>query len=172
MTEFSRFLYHIGKLGCRTYLEVGCCHGDTFLAIGCNMELAVGVELPESKWGKPGSEAVLRRRVDDLNEKLHVDARVIFGNSREPAVVDQVRELGPFDLVFIDGDHTAEGVLADWENYGGLATKAVAFHDVGGEHIATRGVWELWQRIALTRNSSVYFEDWGDRPMGIGVIEV
>jgi len=41
-----------------------------------------------------------------------------------------------FNFVFIDGDHTYEGVLADWINYSPLITKhgAVAFHDTNQDY--------------------------------------
>jgi len=39
-------------------------------------------------------------------------------------------EHGPYDLVFIDGDHSYEAVKLDWELYRGMATKMVAFHDI------------------------------------------
>lgn len=75
--------------------------------------------------------------------------RVIQANSQEPGTIDLGQDT--FDLVFIDGDHTAEAVRADHANYAGLATKIVAFHDI---HPA--GYWTdvatYWQEIAYTKS--------------------
>src|SRR3954466_1807462 len=40
----------------------------------------------------------------------------IYGDSHSPEIVEKVRALGPYDFIFIDGDHTLYGVLQDWNN--------------------------------------------------------
>lgn len=50
------------------------------------------------------------------------------------AVADQVKAETEFvDLLFIDGDHSHEAVLADWQAYGGMLRSGavVVFHDWG-----------------------------------------
>jgi predicted O-methyltransferase YrrM len=76
--------------------------------------------------------------------------------------------LGPFDLVFIDGDHRYEGVKADWENYGRLG-KVVVFHDIVRHPDGARNapqVWRLWQE--LEGNKSQFIGP--DSLMGLGVV--
>jgi len=80
---------------------------------------------------------------------------------------------GPFDALLIDGDHTYEGVKADWENYGHLA-KLVAFHDIVGhdqsERVTGRRVEvpRLWAEIKAAGAETVEFVA-PESSMGIGV---
>lgn len=56
----------------------------------------------------------------------------VHADSHDPATVDVVRdELGTIDFLFVDGDHTYEGVRADWLAWSPLVRPGglVAFHD-------------------------------------------
>jgi len=41
--------------------------------------------------------------------------------------------VAPFDFVFVDGDHTFDGLQADWEAWAPHASDIIAFHDVIGD---------------------------------------
>jgi hypothetical protein len=75
------------------------------------------------------------------------------------------------DLLFIDGDHSAEGVRKDWEMYRGLLSPdgITAFHDIQPNE-ATLGVHQLWREIQRNpQRSTTQFNiegPWG----GIGVV--
>jgi len=72
---------------------------------------------------------------------------VIEGSSRCPAVIAQASKFAPFDFIFIDGDHTAEGVRADYANYSPLLSAGglMAFHDVC--HPTLRDVANFWDEL-------------------------
>lgn len=71
-----------------------------------------------------------------------------------------------FDVVFIDGDHSAAGVRNDWELYSQIARKVV-FHDIvpwtptpaeEAERYYGRGVYELWEQIKLTHRTYQFID--------------
>lgn len=55
----------------------------------------------------------------------------LAADSQDAATVELADSSGPFDFVFIDGDHTYNGVRADWLAYSPLVRPGgtVAFHD-------------------------------------------
>ncbi len=62
------------------------------------------------------------------------------------------RPLRPeYDLVFIDGDHSYDGVKADFARYGPLARRAVLFHDV--HDALTEGVRRFWEELKQRRRA-------------------
>lgn len=120
--------------GARSYLEVGARYGDTFWDVVRSMpkgSRAVCVDMPGDVWGKQDAESNLTAACDELGA-LGYDVCLIIGDSRDPAIVERVRWLGPYDACLIDGDHRYEGVKADWLAYGPMC-KQVAFHDIVGQ---------------------------------------
>jgi len=161
--EIFPLAYCLGQHGCTTYLEVGARDGETFLAIGSTMTRAVAIDLG----GKTAPKLLQRSRA---LKALGVDSHVIIGNSRQAGVIDQARALGPFDAVFIDGDHSLHGVAADWNSYLPMATQLVAFHDILGGAAQRVGVGRLWEQITREHRTVEFCQRDDRRPMGIGVV--
>jgi len=161
---------------CRSYLEIGTRYGDSFHYLARTLperRRAVAVDMPSGPWGNSDSEEFLRRAVADLKNVHKIDARLILGDSRAQETIDEAERLGPYDAVFIDGDHSAEGVLADWKNYGPMARKLVAFHDIDADSkpkkkAARFGVPALWRELKATRPHVEIISS--EREMGIGVL--
>lgn len=171
--EMDSFIRLLRQEGVTSYLEIGCRWGDTLHAVGMGLpegSRIVGVDLPGIKTGGiaytvQGTEPYLDRAVATLKAAGR-DAHLVVGNSREAETIARAHALGPFDAVLIDGDHTMEGVRADWENYGPMG-HIVAFHDVMNRQTGW-GVRDLYARLAADRRSQLISINGHRR--GIGVI--
>jgi cephalosporin hydroxylase len=180
-SEFRGLLALFRQLEVSSYLEVGSRHGDSFHAVVSQMPAgsrAVAVDLPNGPWGFRDSKRLLNRAVADLRQKGY-DAHAVFGNSHDPATLAPIRKITGllfpvFDAVLIDADHAYESVAKDFDIYGPMATKAVAFHDISAERVKKTkfgpiGVPRLWNEIKVGQRYAELI-DAEDRGMGIGVL--
>lgn len=129
--EIKAFADMVAREKISSYLEIGSKFGGSLWYVSQSLQprsRIVAVDLPGGTKAWRESEASLKRCVVELIDKGH-DARIIWGNSQDRNVVEQVRKLGPFDLILIDGDHRMPGVTADWNNYSEMG-KRIAFHDI------------------------------------------
>ena len=62
----------------------------------------------------------------------HKNMMIICGNSTSSWCIKNTKKMGPFDLIFIDGNHTKPYIQKDFENYNSMITEKsiIAFHDV------------------------------------------
>lgn len=107
----------------------------------------------------------------DISPQADNTEFVITGDSADLQVRQKMIENGPYDVIFIDGDHSYSGVKNDWEFAQTLNPKIIAFHDISKD-IKHRSegceVDKLWQEI---KSGSTTYEKivgcgWG----GIGVV--
>ncbi len=169
--EFQKLLYWAS--GANSILEIGCRYGTDLLELvkvmsGRNKRV-VAVDMPNGPWGYPDSEERLKAAVQTL-KKGGYDAHLFLGKSQDTTIREAVKELGPFDFTFIDGDHRYTMVKQDWEFYGPMSKK-VAFHDIQPPLTpgnAELGVYKLWNELK-DRPDAVSYIDPGS-PMGVACI--
>jgi len=144
-------------------LEIGTLRGGTFYVWCRHLDTAdhlVSLDLP-------GGD--LKRRRDDLLHEFapSKEVDVVRDNSHDEGTYEEVaaRFDEPVDFLFIDGDHTYEGVKDDFERYRQLAADdaVVAFHDIV-PHAETRR--ECKERLREhddleERHVGVGHPDWG-----------
>jgi predicted O-methyltransferase YrrM len=139
----------------------------------------VAVDLPGVQGDVPADETWLRAHARP-GQAIHI----VSGDSHDHDVLERVRRAAPeFDVAFIDGDHSYEGVKADYETYAPLVRPGglVALHDIvetslppqtTGGAIEVPRFWrelgsEVRQREFICKSDD---RGWGGRWGGIGVV--
>lgn len=172
--ELADFLALIQQMDCRSYLEIGCRDGDTFalvadiLPAGARM---TAIDLPGAKWGRKSSRGNLEGAIEYAKAKGH---RVTLHLADSHLLATRaLLGFDHFDCVFIDGDHTYAGVSRDWQLYGPLADRLVAFHDIVGEGQGRNGnvveVPRFWRELVEGGSETREIVAEGS-VMGIGVV--
>jgi len=125
--EFEEFAALMRGENVRSYLEIGAKYGGS-LWLAAEV-LPKGSRIVAVDIENERTNGYLNECVNELRLRGY-DAHLFLNDSTDPQVVAKVKELAPFDVCFIDGNHTLDYVRRDWENYGPMA-RMVAFHDVG-----------------------------------------
>lgn len=102
------------------------------------------------------------------NQSLVVSGR----SSRSPEAISFAKERGPFDFVFIDGDHTYQAVRTDFETYRPFVQKdgVLVLHDIF-RRTAIDEVWKLWHEIKESGYKTVELRSEPDQQdLGIGLV--
>lgn len=162
------------------FLEIGTQYGATFYMLSkVYKNKKLSVDLPEGIHGGLNYSIM-----DDRNKLLNAtfsNVHMITGNSKDADVITNVGNVlngEKLDLLFIDGDHTYEGVKSDYTNYkqfvrdGGI----IAFHDIVHREENVRenvGVPLFWNELTGNKLEFVCNCSWAKHtPVfgGIGVL--
>jgi predicted O-methyltransferase YrrM len=165
-----------------TIVEIGTAGGGTlyaFCQVAPEGSLIISIDLPGGEFGGgygeeqiPGMRAFARS--DQLLHFLRCDSHA---EATKQAVID-ILEGRHVDFLFIDGDHSYEGVARDFEMYAPLVAKGgvVAFHDiVPHPELPACEVDRFWDSVKRNYPHHEYVQpgDWGWGPWGgIGVLEI
>lgn len=177
-SEIEGLIAILQREGVTRFLEIGSRFGGSFWRIANALPRGSRVVSCDSGKGmggrKPGATQSLDACVKHL-QRVGYDAHLVIGDSHRAQTIAEVRKLGPFDAVFIDGDHEYAGVLLDWKHFGPMA-RIVAFHDVGWikpENYTNSKLVEvprLWAELKPSFRHEEFIDYSDGRTMGIGVL--
>jgi Methyltransferase domain len=168
--EFTSFCDLLRSENVRSYLEIGSFSGGSIEAVARYLPAGsriVSIDLP---W-KPQKQMRLAEVLGELKGRGY-ETHLFLGNSTDRKMVHKATKFGPYDAVFIDGNHTLPFVKSDWENYGALG-RLVGFHDIAKDK-PPHGAAAFWQELKpryrhaefISENTKVRT----DGAFGIGVV--
>jgi predicted O-methyltransferase YrrM len=150
--ELASLLEDVKRLAPRTIVEIGTSMGGTlylWTRLARPDAVIVSIDLPGGQFG--GGYSPLRAPIYRRFAREHQALHLLRADSHEKSTLDRVKSLlgGEYiDFLFVDGDHTYEGVKQDWEMYSPLVRPGglVVFHDVAGNYDTTR-VKRFWDEV-------------------------
>lgn len=122
--------------GIRSYLEIGCWTGKL-----------VNVLHELFRFEKVAAADIGLCEKYGMAVDLHPDIRFFQGDSHSPEFEAWRRELGPVDLVLLDGDHTYQGLKQDAEVNLRHGARYLAVHDITSTLTGTEGVKRFWDEL-------------------------
>jgi cephalosporin hydroxylase len=164
-------------------LEIGTAGGGTFFLltrVSAPDALLVSVDLRRGQFGGgyPRWRTPLYRSFAREAQRVEL----VRGDSHQPRTGERIRQLlggRHLDFLFIDGDHTYDGVKQDFADYAPLVRPGglVAFHDIvpggPGKHGDPGDVPGFWRELKTRyRDATELVEDWEWGSCGIGVIRL
>ncbi len=171
-TEITALASAVEALHPKIILEIGTARGGTLLIwSSLASEKVITCDLQDM-----GAQGPLYRAFPPTGSACQVT--LLSGDSHSAEFKQRVaKELGgkKADFIFIDGDHTVEGVTADYNDYrefvrpGGI----IAFHDiVESQPIVTNQVYHLWKKLKQEAVTEEFVNDPQQCGYGIGIIRV
>lgn len=173
--ELARLLGDVKALNPQTVLEIGTHRGGTlylWTRLAQPDATIVSIDLPGGKFG--GGYSAFRipiyRRFARARQQLHL----LRADSHAAVTLQETRRLfagRPVDFLFIDGDHTFDGVKKDWEMYSPLVRPGglIVFHDIAGDYDDTQ-VKSFWNSLKTNHPNREYVANPSGK-YGIGVIQ-
>jgi predicted O-methyltransferase YrrM len=176
-SEITQLSNLVNRMKPKRILEIGTAQGGSLFLITRNSAAdahLISLDLPEGKFG--GGYPAYRSRFYKSFTSQQQKMDLIRGDSHKKEMLDQVRSLlngQLLDFLFIDGDHTYEGVKQDFEWYSSLVDQSgvIAFHDIAhhGEESDCK-VFDFWNELKKSYTHVEFVEDPRQGWAGIGVI--
>jgi len=176
-SELQKFIELFTKYQPQVVLEIGTARGGTLFLLtkfsSPNAHL-ISLDLPGGQFGGGYS-----RWVGYFFKSFALDTQkisIIRADSHSVATLNKLNKIlngKLIDILFIDGDHTYEGVKKDFEMYGPLVKKGgvIAFHDIVVHPPEINcNVNKFWNEIKQNFEYKEIVEDWDQKLCGIGVL--
>jgi predicted O-methyltransferase YrrM len=173
--ELLGFASEIEKIHPSTVMEIGTANGGTLFTaarLATDDALIISLDLPEGKFGGgyPAWKIPVYKSFGRARQKIEL----VRADSHLQESLEKIKNIlagRQIDYLFIDGDHTYEGVKMDFDMYSPFVRKdgIVVFHDIV-EHTGDCHVDQFWAEIKQKYRHTEYVNDWKQGKFGVGVI--
>ena len=162
----------------KTILEIGTASGGTlFLAslLATPDAKLISVDLPDGLFGGgyPDWKVPIYESISRANQSL----TLIRDDSHAESTINRVKELlagDEIEYLFIDGDHSYEGVKADFDEYSQLVEEGglIAFHDIVPDKNPEPDhfVSVFWKEIKVNYEHFEFVRSWDQSKLGLGLL--
>jgi cephalosporin hydroxylase len=177
--EYTRFIEFVRGIKPKVVVEIGTADGGTLLAwsrIASETVVSVDQPLNSDNWGyAPVRQRLYKEMCADRTKmKMHT----VFGDSHKESTKKLVQDClagRKVDFLFIDGDHSYEGVKRDYELFKDLVRPGgyIAFHDVVPHtrpRVFKSEVDKLWDELKPSFKHTEIIADPKQGWAGIGVL--
>ncbi len=176
-SEFLELAKLVKEQNCKYILEIGTYRGGTlfvFSQLAAPGATVISLDFHFTLLGK-----VYGALQKPLLRKFVRNGKSLFllrEDSHQPSTLATIRNVlqgHELDFLFIDGDHTYEGVREDFRMYSPLVQDGglIAFHDIA-QSGGSREVYRLWEELKPMYDHEEFIHHTGSGAMGIGVLRV
>jgi predicted O-methyltransferase YrrM len=179
--EITDLLEFLDSFKPKIVFEIGTMNGGTlflFSRIASKDAALISVDLPWAKfgYGYPKYKIPMYESFLMPGQKLHLlraDSHALSTLNQLKVILDGKK----IDFLFLDGDHTYNGVKKDFEMYNSMVRKGgiIAFHDIA-PHPPETGcdVYRFWNEVKKQYPDSCreFVEDWKQGWAGIGILKI
>lgn len=176
--EIEELYRRVCALAPRRILEIGTARGGTlylWTQAAVDDAIIVSVDLPGGEFG--GAYPTCRIPFYESFARENQSMHLLRCNSHDIHSLEKVQKIfdsGLVDFIFIDGDHSYEGVKKDFQLYGKLVRPGgiIGFHDIlPRQEFPEIQVYKFWEEISTQYDSlEIVGPNNSGRPIGIGLL--
>lgn len=174
-TELRSWAEEVAKIKPRAALEIGTFLGGTlFLLCRLADSDANIISIDQYRGRLGGARKLIYYSFRRNGQKLHI-IEADSHSDQALARVSRTLDSAKLDFLFIDGDHSYEGVKRDFEMYSPLVRKGgvIAFHDiVPHPPEAECHVSEFWVKVKQKYTHKEFIDNANQQWAGIGLLYI
>jgi cephalosporin hydroxylase len=176
-SELLQLAEVVDRLRPKAVLEIGTAEGGTFF-LWCKLAsedaTLISIDLPRGRFGGgyPEWKVPFYMKMAKSGQKV----TLLREDSHEPATLKKIMDIlngHEIDFLFVDGDHSFEGVKRDFEMYSRFVRSGgiIALHDIVPSPIESGcEVSKFWSEVKTTYRHSEIVESYFQGRRGVGLL--